>query len=208
MKNIVYTLLLTLIFTACEKDEYIDTGKADPYFKGSILGFLQANPEEFSLTLEVIQAAGLNDVFDGSNPDYRDISFLAFNNFAITRFMLLTTDDEGNRLYNNVSEIPVEITIPMILSHVLKGRFVRTDIDYEVKGTLQGGNKYENLMGNTVRMFCREVAYQGVIDKRAASLYVQGAGEDGEIIYVASPDHQADNGNIHILSNTYQWSVL
>ncbi|RZL50902.1 MAG: hypothetical protein EOP00_02020 [Pedobacter sp.] len=53
------------LFTSCKRDEYfLDTGKADPNFNGTILAYLKSKPAYFDTLVRVINIAGMNDVFE------------------------------------------------------------------------------------------------------------------------------------------------
>lgn len=58
----ITTILLTgLLFTACKKDYYTDTGRHDGHFNGNVWEFLQSRPGYFDSLTKIIRLAGLED---------------------------------------------------------------------------------------------------------------------------------------------------
>jgi hypothetical protein len=116
-------------------------------------------------------------------------------------------DDNGERLYQCVGDIPVELCRRMILSYIVPEKFVSTDCDFEIKGELKGGKMVETLAGNHLRCFRRTSDYDGAADKGPESFYIHDQ-ETDRIIYVNGKNFVTTNGVIHRLSYTLQWVEL
>lgn len=54
-----------LWLSACKQDDYYtDGGKANPYFEGSIMAYLDAHPRQLDTIAEIVRLAGLEEVFN------------------------------------------------------------------------------------------------------------------------------------------------
>lgn len=207
MKYYIIFLLILLAFGACEKDNYHDSGVANGKFDGTVWEYLQSDHKNWDSVVVAIRHAGLVDVFDGTNPEYKEITFFGITNLSIDQFLFKTVDEDGNRLYNSIQDIPADMCRRMILSYVIPKRMMKEEFDYEVKGTLTGGTVVKTLTGVDLRVFRRKSDYGSVADIGAESLYIHAL-ESGHISRIASADITPNNGVVHSLSYTFQWTEL
>lgn len=207
MKYYIIFLLILLAFGACEKDNYHDSGVANGKFDGTMWEYLQSDHKNWDSVVVAIRHAGLVDVFDGTNPEYKEITFFGITNLSIDQFLFKTVDEDGNRLYNSIQDIPADMCRRMILSYVIPKRMMKEEFDYEVKGTLTGGTVVKTLTGVDLRVFRRKSDYGSVADIGAESLYIHAL-ESGHISRIASADITPNNGVVHSLSYTFQWTEL
>lgn len=62
---------------SCEtKQEIIDGGVASPYYEGTIMEYLRSNTEQWGYTVQMIERAGLVDLFDGLVDTVQSMTFL------------------------------------------------------------------------------------------------------------------------------------
>ena len=94
--------------------------------------------------------AGLTDIFEGTNPDYKEITFFGPTNMSIRKFFLEQT---GEAIYHTIREIPVELVRDMILAYLVEGKKMKETFDYEVKGTLTGGAEVYSLNNVKLRVY-------------------------------------------------------
>ena len=95
----------------------------------------------------------------------------------------------------------------MLLSHVLPKKMMKKDFDYENRGTLEGGTYIQALSGTELRVFRAKSSYMGIADIGAESLGIHAL-VNGYIVGIASADIEMNNGIVHSLSYTYQFSEL
>ncbi len=95
----------------------------------------------------------------------------------------------------------------MLLSHVVPGRMMKTDFDYEVKGTLTGGTMVTTLSGVELRVYRTRSEYGGVPDIGAEGLAIHAI-ISGQMASVASANIETRSGVVHSLSYTYQFTEL
>lgn len=57
--------IITLVWACDTEQKVIDTGVSNPYFDGTIMDYLRSNNKNWDLTVEMIEHAGLTDLFEG-----------------------------------------------------------------------------------------------------------------------------------------------
>lgn len=58
-------LPLAVLMYNCADDSYlIDGGKANPYYNGNMMQYLESRPDYFKDLVEVIRLSGMEDVFE------------------------------------------------------------------------------------------------------------------------------------------------
>lgn len=206
MKLFYLLLLMIGLFTACSNDNYHDSGLANGDHDCSMWEYFQKSPENWDSTMLLIQRAGLQDIFEGNNPQYSQITFFGPTNLSIQQYMYRTEDDEVIR-YHSILEIPEEECRNLILSHIIPQRMLKSDFDYEIKGTLTGGTTVKNLMDRELRIYRIKTSYGGIPDIGPEELGLHAL-TDGAITSIASSDIKTQNGVVHSLSNTYQLTEL
>lgn len=199
MKTILFILLSTLLITACD-DNFHDTGKANGNHNCSMLQYMQSDPNNWSLTVQLINRAGLEKLFMGQDPSYPLITFFGPANSSIRQFLYKTTDTDGERLYNGIDDIPADLCREILLSYVVKDRIMRSDIAFEIKGTLDGGTPLTTLSGATIRAYRYYTGRPNIDPDGMGFNFV----ESGHMGFIASGDINTLNGVVHSLADTYQ----
>ena len=199
-KNLIFFGILTVLW-ACQNDYDHNYGINEP-IDCSLWEYLQSDHYNFDSIVVAVRHAGLETLFEKA-----DFTFFAITNHSVNQFLFKTVDDNGERLYQCVGDIPVELCRRMILSYIGPEKFVSTDCDFEIKGELKGGKMVETLAGNHLRCFRRTSDYDGAADKGPESFYIHDQ-ETDRIIYVNGKNFVTTNGVIHRLSYTLQWVEL
>lgn len=202
LTNILFLSLLSLFFTACDNDEE----EAIPvvrYHDCSVWEYLKSDTENWELQTRLIERAGLVPLFDGTDPQHREITFFGLTNLSIMGFLLKTTGDNGERLYQDIADIPVELCRTFVLSYVIDGKKEREDFNDEIPGTLTGGTELPNLNGKTLRIYQTRSDYYGVPDAGPRGLFIHAL-ESGYIARIVTSDIETRNGFVHALSTTFQ----
>ena len=169
--------------------------------------YFKSQPDDWDLTMILIEHAGLKDVFDGTNPDYKEITFFGVTNLSIEQFLVKTIADNWEPLYNRIEDIPVELCREMLLAHVASGKMMKTGFEHEVKGTLAGGTVVKTLLGIELRVYRTKSGYNGVPDIGAEGLAIHAL-VSGQMATVASADIEVTNGVVHALDYTYLFTQL
>ncbi len=190
-------MVIIALFASCTKQNFIDTGKANPHFNGTVLSYLKSDNYNWDLTVQMINRAGLNDLFDGRDPANPTITFLGPTKFSILRYML-------NNGYATVNDVPVQTCHDLILKLVIKGKYLKADIP---KGTpftpsRSGGKLLPTLGGINVFLYTFTQPLGGVAGAGPTYLYLES--EDGSVQQdIASADIQPTNGVVHSLHYNY-----
>ncbi len=213
MKHI-YIILVVMLFTFCTKQEVIDTGTANPYYDGNILEYLRSDDYNWELTVELIEHAGLTDLFEGKDPAYPEITFFGFKSYSVLRFLLDSQHkDQSQGVFTKVQDIPVAMARELILRHVVKGKHLKQSFAYRNKEfqisdpRQDGGTDLTTIEGNILRAYLEGSPYAGVPDAGPVimNLYSITA---SRIIPMATPDIQPKNGVVHALNYGYEFGKI
>ncbi|WP_455509367.1 fasciclin domain-containing protein [Butyricimonas paravirosa] len=206
MKGYIFLIGVFCILCSCE-DYYHDSGLANGKHDCTMWEYFESQPGDWDSTMILIEHAGLKDVFDGTNPDYKEITFFGMTNLSIEQLLVKMIDDDWEPIYNRVKDIPVDLCREMLLSHIIPGKMMKTGFDYEVKGTLMGGTMVTTLSGVELRVYRTKSSYGGVPDIGAEGLKIH-APVSGNMASIASADIEVTNGVVHALDYTYQFTQL
>ena len=183
------------------KQDWIDTGIASPYHDCSIMEYLRRDKYNWVLTVEMIERADLTDLFEGNDPDYKEITFFAPPSYSVLRYLW---DDNKEA----VNELTPEFCREMILNHVVKGKILKSDIayrnpDYSITDSNQdGGTDLMCLGGNRLKIYVDKSPYAGVPDAGPETLYLYSFSVRNHVP-LATPDIQPLNGVVHALNYNY-----
>jgi hypothetical protein len=203
-------LLVILLISACKKDDYyLDSGKLDPHYNGTILDYLKDKPFYFDTLVSVIQLAGMEDVFTKDT-----ITFFAPTDHSIKS----TLDELNGNLYaqgkdtiKTLQEVAPEVWKKYLSIYIFKGRNELKDypqIDFELLRTYPGQNyaSYNNTVMNIGVVYgsANDVKYVGY-----RQLYLNYIIQPAQVpkafstAPVASSNIMPLNGVIHVLSDNH-----
>jgi len=205
---------LVLQFFSCSKDSYyVDGGRANASFDGSMMDYLDANPRQFDTIAQIVRLAGLEDEFKN-----QEMTFFAPSDINIKKLIgRVGTGGINNQLFTlgrdtirDLADVNAAIWRKYVLRHLFLGKKKLADysqIDYDLLHVF-GGQNYISL-GNTV---CKiGVVFNDVKDGTAVLKYMGyrqlNVSYIADItrpnsftsIAISSSDQQPKNGVIHIL---------
>ncbi|MDO4771515.1 fasciclin [Porphyromonas sp.] len=200
MKNIsiyVVTLILTAFSVSCTKFDIIDTGVADGNHDMVMWDYFKTNPYDWDSVMVMINHAGLKNVFDGTSEHGKEITFLGITNHSIRRYLL-------DKDIPTVKDMPVEECRDIVLSCVIKGRFLLDDFiegapskdPEELIGT--GGKMYTTLSGKEIWIYTIRDPFGGVPKSGPKTIQIV-APETQKRFRVVSTNIQTTSGVIHAL---------
>ena len=137
MRRLILLLVTISVMNSCDTEQtVIDTGVCDPHFDGTIMDYLRArNDGYWDLTIQMIERAGLTDLFEGRDATYPEITFFAPPSYAIQRFMLDSQNEtkqiEGE--YKVIEDFTEEQCRDYILYHVLDKKYLKNSFEYKNK---------------------------------------------------------------------------
>ena len=83
----VYFLILAGLSACDTKQDWFDSGISSPYHDCSIMEYLQKDTANWKLTVELIERADLTQLFEGKDPNYKEITFFAPPSLSILRYV-------------------------------------------------------------------------------------------------------------------------
>lgn len=194
-------IVLALLAGGCTKNEFIKSGLSDGRFHGSLLEYMEApgHSYDWDSTALMVRHAGENMVrlFEGNDPDHREITFLGPTNHSIRRYML-----ENN--IERVSDMDPVWCEEVLSRHVLDGKIYRDEVpDGKGEGrTVEGGQKYTTLGGKELILYKQRGSYGGVMDAGAYRLYCFMVSRSS-LIDIASSNIEPDNCVVHSLGYAF-----
>lgn len=216
MKRLILLLVVFSVMISCDTEQtVINTGVCDPHFDGTIMEYLRArNDGYWDLTIQMIERAGLTDLFEGRDANYPEITFFAPPSYAIQRFMLDSQKDKINETnqiegeYKMIEDFTEEQCRNFILYHVIGKKHLKNSFDYKSKDhfisdELGGGTDLTTLANNCLRAYLEQGTWV-VADVGAVSMGLYSLTTEIEIP-VATPDIQPTNGVIHALHTGYDF---
>ena len=186
------------------KWNYVDTGLVNGRFPGTMYEYFHSNHYDWDSTLILIEKAGLTELFEGKDPEYKEITFLGPTNHSIRRWMI------ENKI-TSLRALDDERCRDMILRHVIKGKYMRDDIPEGKPGSAQevgeGGQIYSSVGGVRLWLYTFREEYQGVAGTGSVNIYLFSVDKKVNID-IASSNIEPDNGVVHALSYAYTLEEL
>ena len=215
MRHILLLFIAAVCLSCDTKQTVIDTGVCSPYFDGTIMDYLRANPDYWDLTIQMIERAEMVDLLEGQVDTCPEITFFAPPSYSVQRFLWDTQADgaDDGVYYETIADIPVEQCRAYILSHVVNGKHVKENMgyineDYFVSDEKQdGGTKFTTLAGNRLLVYLQKSDWAGVPDVGPVSMGLYSLTKGVEIP-VATPNIQPVNGVIHALHTGYDFGEI
>lgn len=199
---LTYILLATTLF-ACTKQNIIDSGISKAHFDSSMMKYLRQDDYNWKLTVQMIERAGMTDVFEGKNNTFKEITFLGFTSHTIARYLYANNLD-------SVQQLSVEYCKETLLRHLVKGKILKENIpfrdrNYFIYAAEQPTNRYLVLHtegGDEIRTYLEHTDFGGVPDAGPVSMFLFSM--TGNIwVPLASPNIQPENGVVHSLGYNY-----
>mgnify|MGYP001160558977 CR=1 FL=1 len=219
-----------LLTAACSKDDYYtDGGRANPYFNGSILEYLESRPVEFDTIAQIVRLAGLEEAFTSEEltffaPRDEDIKALIGQvNYSGTDPLLM--GGVNQQLYNlgldtirTLADVDSAIWSKYLQRHMFRGKNLLMDypqIDFDVLTTFGGQNyyAYNQTVSNIGVVYHDAVTdagkptetrlkYQGYRQLHISYIFNVSQPNTWFVVPVASSDIQPNNGVVHVLDYT------
>lgn len=201
-------LVIVLIIVFCSCDDYFhDSGLAHGKHDCTAWEYFHTSGVDWDSTILLIERAGLVDLFDGKDVEYPEITFFGVTNLSILQFLLKTVGTDGNPIYGQIEDIPVDLCREMLLSHVIGKRMMKEEFGFENRGTLTGGTVVKTLTGIELRVYRTRSDFKDIPDIGAEGLAIHAL-QSGQMATVASADIETINAVIHSLDYDYLFSQL
>ena len=199
--NIFVCISAAIFLSSCTAQDWYDSGVSSPYHDCSIMEYLRKDTYNWELTVKLIERAGLTDMFEGKDSNYKEITFCAPPSYTILRHL-------WNNGMESVDEMSIKDCKAIVLRHVLNKKYLKADfayrnVDYMIDDELQdGGTDVETLGGSHLRIYRDKSAYGGVPDLGPETMYIYSFTK-ATMVPLATPDIQPLNGVVHALNYNY-----
>lgn len=207
LRSLLYLIaasVCSLLFVNCQDDSYLhDSGVHSPYYEGSVLDYLKSRPDYFRQLVEIIDYAGMEDVFQND-----DITFFAPSDWSIRSSVNHLSDylyTRGGDSIKDFRQIKPEVWKDMLSMYIIKDRYLLKDIP-QLDTTLVSsypGQAYYSYSGRPMNI--------GVVYSDAGGVKYAGSRQilysyindfttmDMKNAYVASCNIQPRNGVVHVI---------
>ena len=218
---------LLLLLNACKRDEYyIDGGRANPDYQGSMLQYLKDKKVPFDTVAQIVKLAGMEDQFSKE-----DFTFFAFDDDVIKRTIgdIHTNDrnknprllslnqmlyEAGKDTVKTLDQISPQIWRKYLQRYMFKGVNALKDypqIDMDLKNIYPGALHYDynNDVSNIGVVYNSANGIKYIGYRQLVFSYIPDISKPNDnwyISYVASSDIKPTNGMVHSLR--YQGSYL
>ncbi|KIA91895.1 hypothetical protein OC25_19090 [Pedobacter kyungheensis] len=218
---------LLLLLNACKRDEYyIDGGRANPNYQGSMLQYLKDKKVPFDTVAQIVKLASMEDQFSKE-----DFTFFAFDDDVIKRTIgdIHTNDrnknprllslnqmlyEAGKDTVKTLDQISPQIWRKYLQRYMFKGVNALKDypqIDMDLKSIYPGALHYDynNDVSNIGVVYNSANGIKYIGYRQLVFSYIPDISKPNDnwyISYVASSDIKPTNGMVHSLR--YQGSYL
>jgi len=218
---------LLLLLNACKRDEYyIDGGRANPDYQGSMLQYLKDKKVPFDTVAQIVKLAGMEEQFSKEN-----FTFFAFDDDVIKRTIgdIHTNDRNKNPRLQSLNQLLYEagkdtvktldqisplIWRKYLQRYMFKGVNALKDypqIDMDLKSIYPGALHYDynNDVSNIGVVYNSANGIKYIGYRQLVFSYIPDISKPNDnwyISYVASSDIKPSNGMVHTLR--YQGAYL
>jgi hypothetical protein len=200
IKTLIIALLVVVGLASCQDQNVYETGLYNGKVDKNMLDYMRGDSYNWDSTVLVIERAGLEDLFEGNDPEHPQITFLGCTNLSILRYML----PQG---YNSVSEMSQSECKDLILRHVIDGTLLRDDLTDGNISPRNGGENYETLAGTEVWLCKHTQSANGTYGAGPTVIYVYS--NDYDVYWdVASSNIETNTGVVHSLEYAYIFGNL
>lgn len=214
MKTYIRTLLiLSLVLVAgafggCTKYNLVELNGPEVAHNTTMWQYFESDPYNWSLTMQMIDRAGLRSVFEGKSEFGTKITFFGITNASIERYILQQQID------NQIPDFSLESITPeecrdIILSCIVPGKAVLLD-DWKsgtpstnvetIIGT--GGEKVTMASGKELWIYTYRAPYNGVKEKGPKKIHLVSE-LTGHSAVVASHNITSLTGVVHALEYNF-----
>ena len=224
MKNIIQymkpatlcAVLLMLLMASCAKDEYyIDGGKADPKFNGTIMQYLESDPR-FDTIAQIVKLADMEEVLSNENVTFfvptdevirRTIGEVNSPIIELRNRLNQELFDQGRDTIKVLADVDPEIWKKYLSRYIFKGTYLLRDypqLDFALKALYPGSfyYTYNNDLANigVVYNSVNNVRYTGY--RQLSISFIPDPSNPADYIAaaVATSDVQPTNGAVHVLA--------
>ena len=198
MKKVYYVfIVLNCILASCGTDYgFIDTGVSETHENETMYEYFQTDLYNWTLVKRMIDKAGLKAMFNGEDPNYKEIMFLGPVDNSMRAWMW------DNR-YQTVEDMDAELCKKLILRCVFNTVYEREKVPVKLSETGDGGVNLTGLAGNLVWFYSMKEPFLDNPNVMITSLELLMK-DNGQKAYIASSGIKVKNGMVHSLDDSHK----
>lgn len=204
MKYIILILLTLGVLISCDPiDNYVDTGISSGKHDCSMYEYFHTSSYNWDSTILMIQQAGLENLFEGREPGYEQITFFGVTNHSIRRYMI----ENGIK---RIKDMTPEFCRTTLMAYVVKKRIMKENIDFRIPDAgkeILGGTIIVTEGGRRLHAYKEQAEWGGVANAGAVTLSVFSYTAD-KAVPMASPNIETLTGVIHALNYNHTLGEL
>lgn len=206
---LVLLLMAAAVLSSCQKskDYYLDSGQANPFFRGTVMDYLDSKPFYFDSTTLVIKLAGLDSVLS-----HDSVTFFAPMDRSIGRLVEATNAVLFSLQYDTIrtlQDVPGNIWRKYLTRYMFHGAnqlkdYPQIDYDLLVNYPGQGYLSWDGTPMNIGVVYYNDNGVKYVGYRQLSIAYIPDLSDplnNWLINYVASCNILTDNGVVHVLSD-------
>ena len=210
-KLLVITICCFTIISCETQQEVIETGVSNPIYEGTIMEYLRTDDMNWKHTVKMIEKAGMEDLFDGKDANYPEITFLGLKSYSIIRHvwdLQSAADEELINEENVIDKLTKDECRAILEQYIVKGKILKSDLaerdyNYLIFDEQQTGyTELTTLSGNKLRAYIERSDFAGVPRAGATFMYIYSMNLF-QYVTLATPDIQPDNGVVHALGYSH-----
>ena len=121
MRVIILILCCMGVLSACTQQDVINSGVSSPYHDCNMMDYMRGDTYNWELTVQMIEHAGLTDLFEGKVDTMPVITFWGIPSYSIQRFIFDSHENEDlTKVYTKVSDIPKSLCREFMLKNFTK----------------------------------------------------------------------------------------
>ena len=198
MKKVYYVfIVLNCILASCGTDYgFIDTGVSETHENETMYEYFQTDLYNWTLVKRMIDKAWLKAMFNGEDPNYKEIMFLGPVDNSMRAWMW------DNR-YQTVEDMDAELCKKLILRYVFNTVYEREKVPVKLSETGDGGVNLTGLAGNLVWFYSMKEPFLDNPNVMITSLELLMK-DNGQKAYIASSGIKVKNGMVHSLDDSHK----
>jgi hypothetical protein len=212
-----YFLLITAMaivgLSSCQKskDYYLDSGLANPYFKGSIMDYLNAKPFYFDSVALVVKLAGMDSILNNDS-----VTFFAPTDRSILRLIRRANVELFTLRYDTIKilqDVPSTIWRKYLSRYIFHGvnqlkDYPQIDYDLLLNYPGQGYLSWDGTPMNIGVVYHDDNGVKYVGYRQLSIAYIPDVSNpksDWIVAYIASSNILTDNGVVHVLNDQHTY---
>lgn len=210
---LVIIAMAMLSLTACQKESkyYLDSGLANPYFKGTVVDYLNAKPFYFDSVATVVRLAGMDSILRSDT-----VTFFAPTDHSLQQLIQSTNQflyAFGYDTIRTLQDVPAVVWRKYLSRYIFHGAnqlkdYPQIDYDLLVNYPGQGYLSWDGAPMNIGVVYNDNNGVKYVGYRQLTIAYIPDISaptSNWTIGYVASCNILTDNGVVHVLSDAHTY---